>query len=422
MEKEFELREIALLERRFLEIILKKKDLIEIKMNIKHLKKMVKNSNSKILDKKKSTTRLSSLQRACDRKLKQFSYATIYFSFDLIYSLQFHSSIKNKKLLTACSHMIKIGPENEDIDIDTLSKKVFNPSVNSLESALIHDVISRSIYLLEGKKKSYANDTLSITDNESSYTLEITLKGFFSFGKINGRFRNEIKKIFFENKLSSICYIKKVSSLSRNGSENYFFVKENYISIDKIGLYIGQNLNTFDIKAIDLFYKSSNDLFLRININKYLFNHKINREILLPSMFVQKLVNKNNVSFLNKILYESVKNLPACSDMYIYSEKDIYVTPSKLSNIKNILIFLSYKLFKISVEKNRYLHISGEELSNMGLLKHDKYIDKYLFNTYLYIKLFIELYDWPLPSSSVEIIYTYKSKMSNILIKRLNMS
>lgn len=420
MGKEFEIREIALLEKKFLEIILKKEDLIEIKIKIKHLKQIVKYSNSKILDKKKSTTRLSSLQRACDRRLQQFFYETITFSFDLIYSLQFHSSIKNKKLLTAFPNMIMITTGSENVNIDKLSKKVFNPHVSSLESALIHDVISRSIYLLEGTKKSYSSNNLSITDRGNNYTLEITLKKFFSFGKINGRFRNEIKKIFFENKLSSICYIKKVSSLTGNGSENYFFVKENYIGIDKIGLYIGNNLENFNIKTIDLLCKSSNDLFLTININKYLFYHQTNREILLPSMFIQKLVNKNNVNFLNKILHESAKDLPSWTD--IYSEKDIYVTPLKLSNIKNILIFISYKLFKISVEENLYLHVDTNDISNMGLLKHNKHSDKYLFNTYLYIKLFVELYEWPLPSSSLQIIYTYKSKMSNIVIKKLNIN
>ena len=421
MEKKFEIEEITLLEKKFLEIVLKKEDLVEIKIKIKHLKKMVKNSNDEVLDKKKSTIRLSSLQRACDRRLKQFFYETISFSFHLIYSLQFHSSIKNKKLLISFPHMIMITTGSENINVDKLSRKVFNPHVNSLESALIHDVIARTIYLLEGKK-TYTTNNLSITDEGSSYKLEITLKKFYSFGKINGRFRNEIKKIFFENKLSSICYIKKVSSLTENGSENYFFVKENYISIDKIGLYIGNNLEDFNIKTIDLLYKSSNDLFLNININKYLFNHEVNREILLPSMFIQKLVNKNNISFLNKIVHESKRNLPSWAD--IYSEKDIYVTPSKVSNIKNILIFLAYKLFKISVEKNLYLHVDADELSTMGFLKDNKHTEKYLFNTYLYIKLFVELYEWPLPSSSLEIMYTYKSKskISSIIIKKLNIN
>jgi len=421
MEKKFEIEKITLLERKFLRIVLKKEDLVEIKIKIKHLKKMVKNSNDEVLDKKKSTIRLSSLQRACDRRLKQFFYETISFSFHLIYSLQFHSSIKNKKLLISFPHMMMITTGSENISVDKLSKKAFNPHVNSLESALIHDVIARTIYLLEGKK-TYTTNNLSITDEGRSYKLEITLKKFYSFGKINGRFRNEIKKIFFENKLSSICYIKKVSSLTENGSENYFFVKENYISIDKIGLYIGNTLEDFNIKTIDLLCKSSNDLFLNININKYLFNHEVNREILLPSMFIQKLINKNNVSFLNKIVHESKRNLPSWGD--IYSEKDIYVTPSKVSNIKNILIFLAYKLFKISVEKNLYLHVDADELSTMGFLKDNKHTEKYLFNTYLYIKLFVELYEWPLPNNSLEIIYTYKSKskISNIIIKKLNIN
>jgi hypothetical protein len=409
----FDVQKIDLLEKRFLTIILKKEDIDLIKVEIKQLKQMIKDSDDKSLDKKKSITRLSSLQRACDRRLKKFFHGNVSFSLDVIYSLQFQSLIKNKRLhVYFPTNMIVI--ENESISINTLSTKVFNPHLTSLGSAFIHDVIANILNLLKEKKKIYKSDDLSIIDETHTYKIETTLKKFFSLGKITGPFRNEVKKILVQNKLSSLCYIKKVSSLTEDGSDKYFFLKEQYINVDKIGMYIGNSIEDFNIENVDLLYNSSSDLYLSINVNKYIFDQRINKAILVPYMFTQKLVNKNNINFLYKVLDETKKKLGPCVDRY--SEDDIYITPGKLSNVKNVIIYVAYKLSRMSVGKDSHIDINEDELCSMGFLKKNRNGKKYLLNVYLYLKLFVEFYEWP--NKTLKIIYTYKCKTPSIIIKK----
>lgn len=418
MRKEFNIREINLLEIELLQIMLKREEIVEIKVKIKELKKEIKNSNSILFDKKKSITRLDSLQRNCDRKLQHFVSKSINVSLDLMYSLQYQSLIKNKQLsIHFPNPMIII--ENSSININDLSKKVWNPHLNSLGSSFIHDVIGGLIGLLK-EEKMYTNTDVCITDEGHNYRIEITLKKFYTLGKINSPFRNEIKKIFIENSLSTICYIKRVSPVTENESENYFFVKENYINVSKIAIYLGSSLKNFDIKNVELIANSSRNLFLIIDVNKYAFSQKINKEIVLPSLFPHRLVHKNNVNFLYRLMNETNRNLPPWS--YIYSEKDIYLTPSKLSNIKNIMIYVAYKISTMLLGTNVYMHIDVNELCSAGFLKYNRSSEKYLFNSYLYLKLFLELYGWP--DTSLEILYTHncKYKTPHIIIKKMNIN
>jgi hypothetical protein len=413
MKKKFDTKQINILEERFLQILIKREEIIQIKFEIKQLKKLIKDSDDTSLDRQKSTTRLNSLQRACDRKLKHCIYTSISFSFHLINSLYFQSLIKNKQLHIHFPENIMIKTKTEDIVINRLSEKVVNSYINSLGSSFIHDVIETAISLLEGKK-NYAEGNLCITDKGENYRLEITLKKFFSVGKIAGPYRNEIRQIFIQNRLSTICYIKRVASPDKNKDDSYFFIKENYINVHKLGIYIGNNL-----KNINLISKLNNDFFLAIDINKSIFSQKLNKNnsLRLPSNFTQKLVNKNNVVFLNKVLYENTmrENNPKSH----HSESDIYVTRSKLSIIKDILLYIAHKL-SVSEEKNFCMQITVTELYFMGLVRDAKNSKKYLFNSYLYLKLFVELYGWPTGSGSVEIDYNYEDKVPKILIRKIN--
>jgi hypothetical protein len=414
MRGKFNIKEINLLEKKLLEVTLTKYDLVQIKIKIKELKKILQNSSLSVDTKKFTLTRLNSLQRNSDRKLKQFCSENINFPLDLIYSIQFQGLIRNKRLLIHFNtSMLFIGKKN--ISLNRLSEKMFNPQIDSIGSIFIHNVIIDLLSLLEGKK-NYIESDLFISDEGCNYRIEITLKKFYNFGKIRGPFQSEIKKIFIENSLSTICYIKTIPG--KNG-DTHFFVKENYISISKLGIFIGHTLENFDLSSIALLSKSSTNLFLTIEVNKYLFNQENNRTIFIPYRFAHKLIYKNNVNFLCKIMGEDKKNSPFWEN--VYSEKDIYSTPAKLCNIKNILIYIAYKMYCMPVRKDCYLQINLDELHSMGLLKETRTSRHYLFNSYLYLKLFSELYEWP--DKSLEIFYSYinKSKIPSIVIKKADL-
>jgi len=413
MNEKFDVKKLTILEKKILELTLNKSDLVEIKVKIKDLKKILKESNSVSLDHKKFIlTRLCSLQRLSDRKLQQFYSENDYFPMNLIYSLHFQSLIKNKQLLIYFKNDMII-TKNKKVSLNSVAKEAFNPDINSIGSLFIHHGISDVIRLLEGKK-IYKDDNMFVIDDGDNYIIEITLKKFYDVGKISAPFKSEIKKIFVENRLANICYIKTVCSQIAN---KHFFVKENYINVHKIAVFIGHSLENFDITDINLISKRANNLFLGITINKRLFSQENSKSIPLPYRFAHKLINKRNTNFLYKIMCENKKNSPFWENLY--SEKDIYSSPLKLYTIKNIILHIAYKLSFISMKGYFYLEIGLEELCSLGLVKETRTSKNYLFNTYLYLKLFIELYEWP--DKSLEVFYNCidKSKIPNIIIKKV---